>query len=172
MDGIRFPFLPPVPIMSRLWELNIRTYVTVNGIKGVYFITLETDSKLGELIARNFFHLPYRYSQINAIVGNEHYQFTHNRKPFHFDMKASIHKETKDAFFDKWATERYALFTKKGLKTYQGTVMHEPWELKRLKITSINNKFTNMLTSAKLDFIDSAYSKSIKVQFKNFKLIS
>jgi uncharacterized membrane protein len=64
MDGIRFPFFPPIPKISRLWELNLRTYVEVNGIKGIYFFTLETDSKIGELIAKNFFNLPYQYSKL------------------------------------------------------------------------------------------------------------
>ncbi len=52
MDGIRFPFMPLIPKVSRLWELNIRTYVEVNGKKGVYFFTLETDSRMGELVAK------------------------------------------------------------------------------------------------------------------------
>jgi uncharacterized membrane protein len=77
MEGIRFPFLPKVPKLSSLWELNLRTYVVVNGIKGIYFLTLETDSKIGEFIAQKFFFLPYRYSKIKAIVSKERYDFFH-----------------------------------------------------------------------------------------------
>ena len=33
--------LPPVPGLSAFPELNVRTYVTVNGVPGVWFFSLE-----------------------------------------------------------------------------------------------------------------------------------
>jgi len=168
MKGIRFPWLPPLPFISRLWELNIRTYVEVNGIKGVYFFTLETDSKIGELIAQKFFHLPYRYSKITAQITKTNYLFHHQRENFHFMIDAEIldHKSISD--FDYWATERYSLFTKHNDKSYRGIVEHSPWELKNISFKQLENKFTKMVIEEELELISYSYSDYLKVRFKPF----
>ena len=168
MEGIRFPFLPAIPKISKLWELNIRTYVEVNGIKGVYFFTLETDSKLGELIARSFFHLPYRHSKIKANVGKDFYEFDHSREKFHFNLKAQILKKRQPTEFDLWATERYSLFTKNGSKTYQGIVEHSPWPLRDVNLSQIGNNFTTMVTDQYLEYAGASFSRYLKVRFRPF----
>ena len=82
MDRIRFPFLPVVPLLSQLWELNLRTYVNVSGVRGVYFFTLDTDSALACLIANQFFHLPYRLAKMNGQVFDGQYGFTSERSGY------------------------------------------------------------------------------------------
>ena len=88
MDMIRLWNLPPAPFFSHLWEINLRTYVSVGGKPGVYFFTLDTDSPLGYLIANCFFHLPYRLAKIKAFVRHEHFYFESQRslaRIFHTD---------------------------------------------------------------------------------------
>ncbi|MFW6078978.1 MAG: YqjF family protein [Gemmatimonadota bacterium] len=51
--------LPPVPGASRFPELNVRTYVTLDGKPGVYFFSLDAASALAVLGARLVFRLPY-----------------------------------------------------------------------------------------------------------------
>src|SRR5688572_317020 len=46
MWGIRASFLPPIPGTSAFHELNVRTYVTLNGIPGVWFFSLDAANKL------------------------------------------------------------------------------------------------------------------------------
>lgn len=169
MEGIRFPFLPAVPKLSQLWELNIRTYVEIDGVKGVYFFTLETDSKIGELIARSFFHLPYRHSKIHAKVTNEHYQFDHQRDDLSFHLSARILRKKKATSFELWATERYSLFTDHQGSTYQGIVDHRPWPLREVEIIEFNNRFTTLVTNQELEFITANYSRFLKVRFRPFQ---
>ena len=64
MSRIRFPFLPQVPGLSRLLELNLRTYVIKDGRPAVYFFTLDSNHLPGVLIARWFFALPYRWMEL------------------------------------------------------------------------------------------------------------
>ena len=64
MSDIQFFFSPVLPF-SKLYELNLRTYVRYKGKKGIFFFTLDSNHRLGNFIARNFFHLPYRYSKLN-----------------------------------------------------------------------------------------------------------
>jgi len=172
MDGIRFPFLPAIPKISSLWELNIRTYVTVNGVKGIYFFSLETDSKISEMIARNFFHLPYNYSKINANVSSPKYLFHHVRENYSFNLEATIGDLIPINKFEEWATERYSLFTKKNGKVFRGIVEHVPWTLKNISIRQIDNDFTKMVLPNVDNFISAGYSQELKVRFKNFTEIN
>lgn len=172
MSGIRFPFLPSIPSMSNLWELNIRTYVNVNGVKGIYFFTLETDSKIGEFVAKNFFHLPYRYSKIKASIAQETYTFEHSRNDLSFKLKADLEDERQKSNFDNWALERYSLFTEKNGVFYQGVVNHIPWKLAGVKITQLDNQFTKMVLPDSLEILGVSYSSHLNVSFKNFKRIN
>jgi uncharacterized protein YqjF (DUF2071 family) len=172
MEGIRFPYLPAVPAVSKLWELNIRTYVEVDGVRGIYFFTLETDSKLGELIARKFFHLPYRYSRIKASVEKNQYNFSHSRGDLNFKLQASLRERKDPSAFDIWALERYCLFTKNKNQTFRGDVIHEPWNLKKVEITLIEDQFTRMVADGINQQVTASYSDYLKVRFRPFKRIS
>ena len=169
MDGIRFPFLPPIPKLSNLWELNIRTYVIVNGVKGIYFFTLETDSRIGEFVAKVFFHLPYRFSKIKAEVSKIRYHFEHSRDDLSFSLDAKLDEGIQHSDFDLWATERYSLFNQKKGVIYQGIVKHPPWILTKVNITQLNNQFTKMVTSNVSNIVGTSYAKEIKVSFQNFR---
>jgi uncharacterized protein YqjF (DUF2071 family)/uncharacterized membrane protein len=172
MQGIRFPFLPAIPKISRLWELNIRTYVEVNGVKGVYFFTLETDSKIGKLIAKNFFHLPYRFSKIKAAVDEINYHFDHHRDELNFKLEAQIGKSIPADEFTIWATERYSLFTEHKGRIFQGIVSHKPWEHRNVKINFLNNNFSKMVVEKDIQQCGVSYSKYLKVRFRPFQEVS
>jgi len=59
MWGIRGSFLPPIPGTSAFHELNVRTYVHLNGVPGVWFFSLDAANGLAVWGARTFYHLPY-----------------------------------------------------------------------------------------------------------------
>src|SRR5215208_5984323 len=59
MWGIRPTLLPPVPWLSASHELNVRTYVHLDGVPGVWFFSLDASNLLAVLGARLGFHLPY-----------------------------------------------------------------------------------------------------------------
>jgi uncharacterized protein YqjF (DUF2071 family) len=56
-----YPTLAPVsvPKLSAFAELNVRTYVTLDGKPGVWFVSLDCENKIAVRLARQFFHLPY-----------------------------------------------------------------------------------------------------------------
>jgi uncharacterized protein YqjF (DUF2071 family)/uncharacterized membrane protein len=168
MKKIRFPFLPSIPWVSQLWELNIRTYVEVDGIKGVYFFTLETDSKLGEYIAQTFFNLPYQYSKMKSQVSSTDYQISHERKDTNFYLKAKIGQAKPFCSFDFWATERYSLFTLKDKTIYRGIVMHRPWNLKSLEIEEIKENLSSTFNLKEMKLVGLSYSEGLDVKFRPF----
>jgi uncharacterized protein YqjF (DUF2071 family) len=59
MWGIRGSLLPPIPGTSAFHELNVRTYVHLNGVPGVWFFSLDATNSLAVWGARTFYHLPY-----------------------------------------------------------------------------------------------------------------
>ena len=173
MSGIRFPFLPPVPGLSSLWELNLRTYVSVNGARGVYFFSLDTDLWIGERIARTVFHLPYYYSKIKASVGSSSYEFKHERQPFSFKLRAKLSSTPLGGAFQLWASERYHLFTKAGPRAYQGDVHHPPWRLEEIKIETLSNQLTDTIGIKNLGPPYAAsYCPQLRVRFVPFKKIT
>src|SRR5256885_3084230 len=50
---------PPLPVLSQSHELNVRTYVHVDGVPGVWFFSLDASNTLAVLVARATFGLPY-----------------------------------------------------------------------------------------------------------------
>jgi len=51
--------VPSLPGLSAFPELNVRTYVILDGKPGVYFFSLDAASTLAVIGARTMFHLPY-----------------------------------------------------------------------------------------------------------------
>lgn len=166
MSRIRFPFFMPIPGLSKLLELNLRTYVKVNGKPAVYFFTLDSNHLPAVLIARWFFALPYRWVKLSFSSSPE-YIF----KSADLSLRAKVGSEQTSTEFDLWATERYALFTKKGDRALVGVVEHAPWNFKKIDIIDLKDKFSHLLGSDLPlgQLLGSSYSEELNVKFKPFK---
>jgi uncharacterized protein YqjF (DUF2071 family) len=128
--------LPSMPGLSAFPELNVRTYVTINGKPGVYFFSLDAASTMAVVGARTLFNLPYyraamavhtagtrvtyrsaRRSEVNA-------QFLGAYEPIGSVSFAS------PGTLEHFLTERYCLYT----TTRSGAprrldIHHKPWPL-------------------------------------------
>ena len=155
--------------LSKLLELNLRTYVTMKGKPAVYFFTLDSNHLPGVLIARWFFALPYRLKKL-AFSLDDFYQF----KSPEFSLKAVVGEVKQKSAFDLWATERYALLTKRGNTTYMGHVEHLPWTLNSLEVKELTDHFSTLIGEhlKMKEFIETSYSKTLNVRFRPFKKVS
>jgi uncharacterized protein YqjF (DUF2071 family) len=170
MDKIRFPFLPAVPGLSKLNELNLRTYVEIDGIKGVYFFTLDADLIPGISIGRLFFSLPYRLARITIKKNQNEYFCESFRSTASLKFAAEIGTSRKSSSFDLWATERYGLFTKRSKHTLHGIVQHRPWVLQDVTLSKMEDNFSSQLgmhLKAK-DFLEPTYCEQLNVKFRPF----
>ena len=63
-----YPVLAPVnvPRVSDFVELNVRTYVTLDGKPGVVFFSLDAASRIAVRLARRFFYLPYMDAEMKC----------------------------------------------------------------------------------------------------------
>ena len=59
MEGVTPRLVPSLPGLHAFPELNLRTYVTLNGKPGVWFFSLDAGQRLAVRVARRLFHLPY-----------------------------------------------------------------------------------------------------------------
>jgi uncharacterized protein YqjF (DUF2071 family) len=166
MGRIRFPFLPIIPGLSRLLELNLRTYVTVSGKPCVYFFTLDANHLPGVLIARTFFQLPYRMREM-TLIHDKNYQFESE----YLKIKGSVLNEIISTDFDRWATERYALVTKFLGRDLIGVIEHNPWSLQKAQIDLIQDNFSKEFIGVN-KLINVSYAKSLDVKFRPFRFLS
>src|SRR5687767_5867127 len=61
-------WLPSVPWLSFFPELNVRTYVTIDGKPGIWFFSLEATNPIAVSLARRFFYLPYMNAEMACEV--------------------------------------------------------------------------------------------------------
>jgi hypothetical protein len=180
MSGIRFRFLPKLPFTS-LWELNIRTYVRHQHHSGIYFFTLDSTHRLGNWIARRFFHLPYRYAKLTANISSFNDQTSSLRYSFSSPGCFALDAQTqplqnfssKEKSEQGWLTERYSFFTEdpRG-RLLRGEVMHDPWPLEPAEVLSLQNSFTSDF-GIKLEkgHIRPSYAKELQVRFRPFECV-
>ena len=76
--------IPSLPGLSAFPELNVRTYVTLNGKPGVYFFSLDAASTLAVIGARTIFRLPY-YRAADGCA--------HSREAGHLSQRAPFGRE-------------------------------------------------------------------------------
>ncbi len=140
MTYVRPRFLPAVPGLSAFSEINVRTYVTYQGIPGVYFFSLDADRLLPVLLARALARLPYFPAHICCQSSAEVVHYQSQRKHWggpSADFVASYRPVSEVVFapansLDAWLTERYCLYTltRRG-SVSRITIHHHPWPLQR-----------------------------------------
>jgi uncharacterized protein YqjF (DUF2071 family) len=169
MDEIRFPFIPALPAISRLWELNLRTYVVHNGVPGIYFFTLDTSHSFGNWIAKQFFKLPYRYAQMSASVQGEKYRITSVGARYTLSIEAVVKNESVSNELQRWITERYHLFLNHQGRVFRGDVHHEPWKTQAASLKRYGGNFEEMAGLNLNSTPNSAYyARRLKVRFSRF----
>jgi uncharacterized protein YqjF (DUF2071 family) len=152
MSGIQPLGLPAVPGLSQLHELNVRTYATLDGVPGVWFLSLDATNPLGVWAARTFFHLPYLHARISLTQAQGRLAAQAVRT--HHGAAAATFRAswTPGAALPRampgtlahFLTERYHLFTAgsdlasglAGPDLWQGSLQHAPWQLRQADLHS------------------------------------
>jgi uncharacterized protein len=132
--------LPPLPYLSQSAEINVRTYVLVENIPGIYFFSLDANNPLAAWLARMIFHLPYFVAcmRIQRKGGSFHYysQRIHSYAPsgvFSATYRpiSSVYQAQRGTL-EYWLIERYCLYTVvERNKVFRATIHHKPWPLQQ-----------------------------------------
>jgi uncharacterized protein len=141
MSGIRGRGMPRLPGVHTFPELNVRTYVTYQGIPGVYFFSLDAASRIAVEGARRFYGLPYYFSKMsvqNLSVPNqtECFEYASSRidHPQPAELRARYWPVTEPRVresksLESFLTDRYCLYTVDRTKVFRAYIHHPPWPL-------------------------------------------
>lgn len=162
MSDIRARRLPPVPLFSAFPELNVRTYVTRDGLPGVWFFSLDADHFPAVAFARRFFHLPYFKAQMRVQLRGETVLYTSSRNhpgAAAADFRGAYQPcspvfQAQRGTLEYWLTERYYLYAAdKQARLYRGPIHHPPWPLQQAEADIVQE---TMVASHGLTLPDTA----------------
>jgi uncharacterized protein len=129
----------PLPLLSSFPELNVRTYVTVAGKPGIYFLSLDADSRLAVAGARRMHRLPYFRADMSAQLTGGWVRYASRRVSSDGPPAAfrGSYRPEGNAFhadpgsLDYWLTERYCHYTlNEQQRVLRGEIHHGPWPLR------------------------------------------
>jgi uncharacterized protein YqjF (DUF2071 family) len=137
MSGVRMRMSPPVPTASAFEELNVRTYVTLDGRPGIWFFSLDCASSLAVVGARMGIYLPYYRASMAMNRNGNGFTYRSRRwsiagSPAAFagsyqPIGAPYHSEP--GTLEHFLTERYSLYSSAGKRIWRGDIYHPRWEL-------------------------------------------
>lgn len=142
MRDVRPGGLPSVPGLSTFPELNVRTYVTVGGVPGVWFFSLEAANPIAVRLARTGFYLPYFDAGMHVQMSGETVQFasrrTHHNAPpatFSAHYRPLQDAPTEPVALIHFLTARYSLYSADGGgRLYRADIRHPTWPFQRAEV--------------------------------------
>jgi len=139
LSGIRLRGLPALPLVSRFNEINVRTYVTLGGKPGVYFLSMDADNVLGTALARPAFRVRYTHAEVDVTPGPNGYEFHCERRQDGHPVATfrgcyrpvSCSFRSERCSLEEWLTERYCYYSAAQGRIYRCEIAHRPWPLRR-----------------------------------------
>jgi uncharacterized protein YqjF (DUF2071 family) len=148
VTGLHFRVVPPLPVVSRFHEINVRTYSTVDGRPGIYFFSLDAASRLAVEAARRVYRVPYFRAAISVDRSGDRVRYESERvqgdgPPAAFRGEYGPVGPVANAVpgtFDHWCTERYCLYTVDDeQRICRGEIHHPPWPLQPASLSVARN---------------------------------
>lgn len=143
MTGVRPHYLPSLPWLSAFPELNVRTYVTIEGKPGVWFFSLDAANPVAVRAARGAFHLPYYDARMASVRRGDTVRYTSRRTHRHTYPAdfAARYRPTGPVFraaegtVERWLTARYCLYAATpGGMVWRGEIAHADWPLQPAEV--------------------------------------
>jgi uncharacterized protein len=138
VTGFRMRGTVPLPVVSSFPELNVRTYVTLDGKPGIWFFSLDAGSRIAVMGARRTHRIPYFKARMSierngGSIRYESHRMSPDGPPA--DFRAD-YRPVGDTFYaepgtlDHWLTERYCHYTVDDRHdVLRGDIHHGPWPL-------------------------------------------
>ncbi|HJL97079.1 MAG TPA: DUF2071 domain-containing protein [Candidatus Poseidoniaceae archaeon] len=147
MKHVRPRWFFSVPGISNFPEFNVRTYVTKDGKPGVFFLTLDAQSRITCFHAPRSYGLPYRYAKCKVRTVSDQYTWSSKRKFDGAMLKGNCRaigdaKSAKQGSLEYFLFERYCLYTSHREKLHRAYTQHDPWIYKTGEVTIEENTLT------------------------------
>ena len=139
VKGLRARGTPPLPWVSHFPELNVRTYVEVDGKAGIYFLSLDAGRRAAVIAARRGYRLPYFHARMRVEVTGERVDYASERidssgPAASFRGSYEPAGATTDDPLGRWLAERYCAYTLGADgEPLRIDIHHPPWPLRPAK---------------------------------------
>jgi uncharacterized protein YqjF (DUF2071 family) len=174
---VRPCWLPAVPGLSTLMELNLRTYVTLGGKPGIYFLSMHADNRLAIRIARLLTPLPYKHAAVRYVVKSAALACDLQSAADNCRLSLSARaigkaEEVTDRTQAAWLLERYRAFAMAPRdRLLTACVAHEPWRVQPAELSIAENSLGDPF-GLNLDRPpdDAHYSRGLVALFSRFQI--
>jgi hypothetical protein len=161
------PLLPPRrPVLPAIPELNVRTYVRVGGVPGVWFLSLDASSLFFVNAGRALYGLPYRLARMTTVASGErvHYLSTRSDACFAASYEpCGPAAPAEPGSLEHFLVERYRLFAQRRGRLITAVVSHEPWPLQpvaaRIDVNEMAPPGLRFRGEPLLHFVDSVEAR-------------
>ena len=153
VSGVRTVITPPMPWISSFHEVNVRTYVHLDGKDpGVWFFSLDASSSIAVAAARAAYKLPYFHSTIDFAASKDvipQVDFVSQRQDpqgtmpanarFRYQPMEGIVTPASPGTIEHFLIERYILYTADAdHQLYRARVHHQPYPVQRVDLLEID----------------------------------
>jgi uncharacterized protein YqjF (DUF2071 family) len=149
LADLRWRLLPPIPTATTFAELNLRTYVRMDAVPGVFFFSLDAASTLAVAAAR-LIGLTYRRASmsIERVADGVVYRSRRSAEPdIRFEAwyaPSGPVFEAPPGSLDEWLVERYCLYTRRA-GWWRLEIDHHPWRLQPAEVSLSTNTLADPL---------------------------
>jgi uncharacterized protein YqjF (DUF2071 family) len=152
LTGVRPILTPPLPWISSFHEVNVRTYVHLDGRDpGVWFFSLDASSAIAVAAARAAYKLPYFGSDIEFTATDEplpRIHFSAKRTDPRGTLPANAHLRYRVVesptvasppdTLEHFLIERYILYAQDDRRDlYRARVHHQPYPIQKVEVTEL-----------------------------------
>lgn len=149
MRRARLRGMPPLPFIAVFHELNVRTYVRVDGVAGVWFLSLDAASTAAAAIARATLGLPYFRARMSRAAAGGAHEYRSERLPPR-GAPATLSARWRvgavvphlAGSLDDFLAERHALYTRLAGRRVRVRVRHPPWVLHEVSLERLREDVT------------------------------
>ncbi len=166
MRNVRPRYTTSVSRLSNFAELNVRTYVTLDGKPGVWFFSLDCENAIAVRLARRLFFLPYMDAEMAVDVPPHPSPLPEGEGAGVAYASQRIHRNEPSAEFiasyrptggvfhaqpgtlDYFLTARYCLYSadaRDTLRVYRGEIDHADWPLQPAEAEVKRNTMTEQI---------------------------
>ena len=143
LAGVQLYGFPALPWISEFPETNVRTYVRgADGERGVWFFTLEADRLAAVMLARLWYHLPYRWAAMRVEKHGSLIEY-HSRRSKWFgegttEIAIEIGGPSETSALDDFLTARFRLYAAAQGRIAYAQIAHLPWPLSNATVRTLN----------------------------------
>jgi uncharacterized protein len=148
VTGLRLRGTLPPPLLSSFLETNVRTYATVDGRPGIWFLSLDAASRLAVAGARCSYRLPYFHASMAAQDKDGAIRYRVRRSSPRASLSIA-YRPVGEVFhaapgtLEHFLTERYRLYSQdRRRRVLAADIHHAPWPLQDADAEIAENTMT------------------------------